>query len=204
MAAGRHRRRRGRTLADLIVAAAVLAATAAAAVVVQEAGSDTVTGTARIGDGDSLAVAGVRVRLRGIDAPEREQTCIAADDRTVPCGRLAMDHLAALIGTGDVRCKGHERDRFDRLLGVCRSDDAPEGETLNAAMVEAGWAVAFGDYGRQETQARRAGRGLWALEFERPSDWRAQNDPRHAAAGLEPRSLLRRARGWLGLGGHHE
>ena len=51
-------------------------------------------GPARVIDGDTIDVAGVRVRLHGIDAPERAQTC-RADGRAWPCGRQAA---RALVG----------------------------------------------------------------------------------------------------------
>lgn len=126
-----------------------------------------VAGGVRVIDGDSLEVAGERIRLRGIDAPELAQTC-RRDGKDWHCGREATRHLRRHIGGRAVACEGRERDKHDRLLAVCRAGE----EDLNAWMVEQGWAVAFGDYHGAEGAARRARRGLWAGEFERPSDWR--------------------------------
>ena len=36
----------------------------------------TITGSARISDGDTIRVQGTRIRLNGIDAPETDQVCI--------------------------------------------------------------------------------------------------------------------------------
>ena len=43
---------------------------------------------------------------------------------------------------------------------------------LGAAMVRAGWAIAYGDYRDEEQVARRARAGIWAGEFIEPNDWR--------------------------------
>ena len=34
------------------------------------------SGTARVIDGDTISIADTRIRLWGIDAPERERTCL--------------------------------------------------------------------------------------------------------------------------------
>ena len=47
------------------------------------------TGPARMIDGDTLDVGGVRIRLHGIDAPESEQSCQAGGKRW-SCGREPM------------------------------------------------------------------------------------------------------------------
>lgn len=42
-------------------------------------------------------------------------------------------------------------------------------------MVELGWAVSYGLYQREEADARKNQRGLWAGKFERPAKWRKVN-----------------------------
>ena len=70
---------------------------------------------------------------------------------------------------------------------------------LNAALVEAGWAVAYGGFDAQEAAARKAGRGAWAGTFERPDRWRATHggmaEPRHDVL-MTVLSWLRRLFGW--------
>ena len=62
-----------------------------------------ITDPARIIDGDTIDIAGERIRLHGIDAPESAQTCVA-DGVTWPCGQSAVtammgiDATAALTG----------------------------------------------------------------------------------------------------------
>lgn len=124
-------------------------------------------GRAVVNDGDTLTLAGRRIRLRGIDAPEYSQTCTRAG-AAYACGRQSRRELETLIAGRPVTCEGWERDRYDRLLAVCRAGDID----LNRRLVEDGWAVAYGDYADAELAARRAGKGLWAGEFERPRAWR--------------------------------
>ena len=70
------------------------------------ADADIVGGPTRVVDGDTLIVAGQRVRLQGIDAPERQQTCRRAGTR-YPCGAEATQALRRRIGRGTVVCTIH-------------------------------------------------------------------------------------------------
>ncbi len=124
-------------------------------------------GTAVVGDGDSITLGTERIRMRGIDAPEYAQTC-RKNDADYPCGMLARQSLVRLIARRTVRCSGWRRDRYGRLLGDCKAGDTD----LNRAQVQAGWAVAYGDYVREEGIARAAKAGMWAGTFDRPQDWR--------------------------------
>lgn len=124
--------------------------------------------SARAIDGDTLELDGKRVRLRGIDAFERGQTC-RRDGRDYACGTEASRELAVLVSLARVECAGRTVDRWGRLLAVCET----AGRDLNALMVESGWALAYGDYDAEERSARQAQRGAWAGEFATPADWRA-------------------------------
>jgi len=50
------------------------------------------SGTALIVDGDTIAISGMKVRLNGIDTPERKQTCRKAGI-TWRCGYKAVQEL---------------------------------------------------------------------------------------------------------------
>ncbi len=132
----------------------------------------TLTGHGRelyIFDGDTIALHGQRIRLKGMDTPEGKQSC-KANGKTYPCGDYATAALRKLIGNQAVTCTSDGRDKYNRILGFCRA-----GETdLNRTLVQQGWAVSYGLYQKEEAQARKAGLGLWAGEFERPSKWRAK------------------------------
>lgn len=127
------------------------------------------SGMAIVHDGDTVTIGGERVRLKGIDAPEFDQTC-RRGGAEYRCGAAARDALRRLVSGGGVSCEGWRRDRYGRLLTVCRRG----GDDLNARLVAEGWAVAYGAYEAQQHAARAARRGLWAGDFARPADWRAE------------------------------
>ena len=128
----------------------------------------TLEGRVTVNDGDSLTIGTERIRLRGIDAPEFDQTC-RGQSGDYPCGRRSREALSALIGGRAVSCSGSQRDKYDRLLAVC---SAASGRELNRSQVEAGWAVAYGGYEAEQDVARRQRVGMWAGSFDRPRDWR--------------------------------
>ena len=129
-----------------------------------------IVGTAQVIDGDSLVVAGVEIRLYGIDAPEYRQYCFRRG-RPWACGIDATRTLRALIASRPVACRAREEDRYGRTVATC----AVEGRDLGAAMVAGGHAVAYGAYQLEERAARNAGRGIWSSRFEPPAEWRAKH-----------------------------
>ena len=137
-----------------------------------EAGTP-ISGRAKIIDGDSLEVAGERVRLFGIDAPEGRQQCRGASGQDYACGREAARILTALIGGRPVSCTLVTHDQYARDVATCEARKHDLGE----AMVRAGYARDYprhskGRYAAAERDARAARRGIWAGEFEEPAAWR--------------------------------
>lgn len=180
-------RRAGR-ISDYLVTLAIFALVALIVAHVDRFEGPPLAGTATIADGDTIVIAGERVRLKGIDAPEYDQIC-KREGADYACGKAARNYLRQLIGNRGVSCSGSERDRYDRLLGTCLAGDTD----LNRAMVEAGWAVAFGDYHAEETLARRDRMGLWAGRFDRPQSWRSA----HGRSQEDVRDLFGTVRTWL-------
>ena len=127
----------------------------------------------RIIDADTLEVAGQKVRLQGIDAPESAQSCRQAGGQRYPCGDHATQALRTRIGPDAVTCTIAGRDRYLRALGICYTAD---GTDLNGWLVRQGHALAYRKYSTQyvpqEGQAKAAQAGLWAGEFIKPWDWR--------------------------------
>jgi endonuclease YncB( thermonuclease family) len=140
----------------------------------------TVSGRAKVIDGDTLEIADKRVRLFGIDAPEATQTCDRQGQKWA-CGQASAERLHGLIGESAVTCDGNEIDQYGRLVAVC----ILAGVNLNKVMVADGWATAFRRYSEayvpDEIRARAAKLGLWASSFELPEDYRAEE--RERAAG---------------------
>jgi endonuclease YncB( thermonuclease family) len=124
------------------------------------------SGRATVVDGDSLEIAGERVRLEGIDAPEASQTCGGGWLGTWSCGRAATAQLRWLVGGRRVDCEAAGRDKYGRVLGWCTAD----GRDINAEMVRTGHAWAFVRYSTRyravEAEARRAKVGIWKGEAE--------------------------------------
>lgn len=148
-------------IATILFASSAVAATAT-----------TITGAARISDGDTITVKGTKIRLNGIDAPETDQVCIDTAEKTYACGIAARDALVRLVHDRMVTCTGSETDRYDRRIMTCFVGEMD----INAAMVAGGWALAFRRYSDiyvgEEQIARTKQAGLWSGAFIAPRDWR--------------------------------
>lgn len=121
----------------------------------------------RVIDGDSLIVAGREIRLWGIDAPEYHQSCYV-NEKIIACGKQASRHLAGLINGRDAECMEKTIDRYQRSVSICKV----AGSDIGANMVRDGFAISYGGYNQEEAEAKRAKRGIWAMQFERPADYR--------------------------------
>ncbi len=131
-----------------------------------------ISGHARIIDGDTIDIAGERIRLDGIDAPEMDQAC-APGRRMV--GHEARRRLADMANGRTMHCARRGLDRYGRTLGDCRVGATD----VAAALVRAGWAWEYtrfsgGRFTAQERRARFEGLGVWALACEPPWAWRRQ------------------------------
>ena len=120
-------------------------------------------------DGDTLRLNGTTYRLFGIDAAESRQWC-----GDYPAGAIATGMLASLIEGREVVCEPKTRDRYNRLVAVCRAD----GQDLGKAMVRLGAALAFTRYSTMyvadEEAARAEGLGVHGRGCQAPWDYRAQ------------------------------
>jgi len=157
----------------LVVALVGLLAAAAAAFWDEATPDSYLSGAARVVDGDTLVVAGMRVRLAGVDAPESRQRCERGGE-SWECGATATAALQRLTEGQVVRCATLGQDRYERMLGRCEAGEAD----LGAALVRQGMAVAYTRYSwryvPEELRARWDGAGIWAGRFETPEDWRRQ------------------------------
>lgn len=121
-------------------------------------------------DGDSLTIMhagkGEKVRLEGIDCPEKKQ----------PFGSRARQFTSDLAFEREVAVHVNGRDRYGRTLAHVL---LPDGRNLNHELLKAGLAWWFRKYSKDsylqelENEARLAMRGLWAdPEPVAPWEWR--------------------------------
>lgn len=118
----------------------------------------------RISDGDTLVVldssnAQHKIRLKGIDAPERGQAF----------GTKSKEHLSDSVAGKFIVVEYEKRDRYERILGKVLLS----GEDMNLEQIKAGLAWHYKKYQNEQTtadrvkysdterEARMAKRGLW-------------------------------------------
>jgi endonuclease YncB( thermonuclease family) len=139
-----------------------------------------IIGRASVIDGDTIEIRGQRIRLFGIDAPESRQTCTDARGAPYRCGQKAAQALDYRISDGVVTCEPKDRDRYGRIVAVCRA----YGEDLSSWMTGLGWALAFRRYSTQyvpaEELAERRKAGMWSGQFVPPWEFRAQGRGQNA------------------------
>lgn len=129
-----------------------------------------------VADGDTVTVmdarhASYRIRLAGIDAPEKRQ----------PWGKVSAYALSERVAGQEVKVLWHKRDRYHRLVGVVLVGGADAG----LAQIAEGLAwhyVAYEQeqnpddrlrYASAEAQARAQRSGLWRDPAPIPPwDWR--------------------------------
>jgi endonuclease YncB( thermonuclease family) len=144
----------------------------------------TIRGQARVVDGDTFVINKSRVRLRGIDAFEMNQSCRDGKGNKYDCGKYAKSAMTSMINGRVVQCTGRSYDKYGRLIGTCTTV-GNEDRDLGAELVRQGWALAYrsysGKYIRQEKEAHKAQRGAWVGSFEKP--WKHRTSPgRHKAS----------------------
>jgi endonuclease YncB( thermonuclease family) len=137
-------------------------------------------------DGDTLRVTDgsqeIKIRLCGIDAPEKDQ----------PMGIASRDHLRSLINKGDgtIIVVPVEQDRYGRTVAELFIKPRPgqgyqpeEEIAINAQMVMDGYAYHYAQYSdgcpsgsmlaSLEAEAAQQRRGVWTNpNAERPWDYR--------------------------------
>ncbi|WP_287286351.1 thermonuclease family protein [Mesorhizobium sp.] len=101
-------------------------------------------GRASVIDGDTVEIAGQRIRFNGIDAPESRQHCDDAKGFDYPCGRRAPQALDKFLAASrPLRCSFVDRDQYGRLVGNCNRAD---GRSVQKWLVEQGLALDWPRY----------------------------------------------------------
>ncbi len=120
-------------------------------------------------DGNTLELAGHRLTLYGIDAPELGQEC-SLRGKSYDCGDISRAALLDLTAGTEIECRV---SAARPEAAECFADDYD----LAAGMVYTGWALADRGvtqrYAKTEARAEAAKRGLWRGRFVAPWDWRA-------------------------------
>ena len=106
----------------------------------------------RVIDGDTFIASGIKIRLWGIDAPERGETMYAISSKV----------LELFLESGKLECKQINTDRYNRSIMHCYSGNSD----LGATMVKAGFARDYkkysgGFYQLEQSFAREGRLGLW-------------------------------------------
>jgi endonuclease YncB( thermonuclease family) len=132
-----------------------------------------VTGRVRVIDGDTFDVAGVRVRVHGIDAPESKQTCETEQGAVWACGAWVTSRVAVLYDGKRATCRSVDRDRYDRVVARCEV----AGRDVGQHLVSQGLAFAYRKYSMaydlDEKGAAINDRGLHASRVQKPAQYRA-------------------------------
>ena len=134
-----------------------------------------ISGFAVVTDGDTIKISNNKIRLHGIDAPEKKQNC-TKNAKEYNCGIVATEALINKISKNVVKCLIQKnKDRYNRFIGVCFVDQ----ENLNKWMVKNGYAVAYRRYSKNyildEDSAKKNKLGLWSGVFLNPEKWRKLN-----------------------------
>ena len=142
-----------------------------------------ISGVAKVIDGDTIRIEKKKIRLFGIDAPEKKQKCrkpwltisFLTFNKDYPCGEISTLKLKKKINDKFVTCKSTNFDRYKRFIAECFKNKT----NINKWMVRNGYAVAYKKYSKKylasEDLAKKDKLGLWIGSFQMPWEWRKEN-----------------------------
>lgn len=129
---------------------------------------DQITGSGVVVDGSALDIKSNRIRIWGIDTPERGAWCYRNGRRWKPADDAAGALRRCLQGkTVTCRVQNIERAWFRRKhTSECWTED---GQDVGECMIRGGWATDYtcfsdGYYRDLETEAKNKGLGLWQCD----------------------------------------
>jgi endonuclease YncB( thermonuclease family) len=112
-----------------------------------------------------------RIRIEGMDAPERDQLCGDENLQNNPCGTKATEALREIVGDKSVDCAASGLDRYGRSLATYTVD----GLDIEHERVRDCWALAFVRYSKRyiedEDAARTIKAGMWGGTFIEPRNY---------------------------------
>ncbi len=134
--------------------------------------AEEIAGEVRVIDGDTLDVGATRVRLHGIDAPERDQPCTSLNGQNWGCGDWVTRVVRDRYQGAQAVCEATDRDRYGRVVARC----FVAGQDMAREMVAQGLVFAYRkysyDYDLEEKAALVAKRGLHGFTVETPARYR--------------------------------
>ena len=142
-----------------------------------------ISGFAKVVDGDTIKINSKKIRLYGIDAPEKKQKCkktyltisFMSFTKDYMCGEVSTEKLIKKINKQKLNCNILDVDRYKRLIGECFKRNI----NLNSWMVSNGYAVVYRKYSKKyvsdEINAKNNKLGIWQGKFEMPWDYRRKN-----------------------------
>ncbi|WP_440656726.1 thermonuclease family protein [Candidatus Pelagibacter sp. HIMB1509] len=142
-----------------------------------------ISGFAKVVDGDTIKINSKKIRLYGIDAPEKKQKCkktyltisFMSFTKDYMCGEVSTQKLIKKINKQKLNCNILDVDRYKRLVGECFKRNI----NLNSWMVSNGYAVAYRKYSKKyisdEINAKNNKLGIWQGKFEMPWDYRRKD-----------------------------
>lgn len=113
-------------------------------------------GSAQVLAGNTLQIGDVKIRLHGTRSPAPGQLCEDAKGRSYDCGARARDWLSDTISGKTIACHGDKIFRDGLLRAICYRG----GLNLNGAVVNAGWAMAYGRTGYRYRRMQEAAAAL--------------------------------------------
>ena len=141
----------------------------------------TILGDAKVIDGDTIKINKKKIRLFGIDAPEKDQICkkiylsflIFDFQKNYKCGEKSALALLNKLKGKKVKCIIKEnKDRYKRNIGICYVKN----QDINKWLVKNGYAIAYKKYSKKyvlnEQYAKKNKLGIWKGTFVEPEKWR--------------------------------
>ena len=133
------------------------------------------TSEIKVIDADTIVIKGAKIRLNGIDAPEKGQNCRDKNAKVYRCGVSSTNALLSLIKNFPqriVQCQYMGKDAYGRFIGECSIGKI----NINMWLVENGWALAYRRYSKKyvknENIAKSNLSGIWSGDFIEPWEWR--------------------------------
>ena len=140
-----------------------------------------ISGKAEVVDADTIKINKIKIRLFGIDAPEKEQVCkkiymsffIFNFQKDYKCGEKSTSALTNKIKDKKIKCiLDKKKDKYKRNIGTCYLKN----QDINRWLVRSGYAIAYKRYSKKyildEQYAKENKLGIWVGTFIKPEKWR--------------------------------